>query len=340
MNTIHDISKIDELIAGYFAQELNKEELAELQNWLKISSDNRNYFLQAQEIWFSTISASNAMRFNSEKAFNRFLASTTVLEEKENKTHNTVYFSRSNLIKVAAVALLVLSFVGVGYKIGSNNNKELANVTIESPLGSKTKTYLPDGTMVWLNAGSTLSFGSKFGVESRKIELKGEAYFEVTKNKSLPFYVKTNEVTVRVLGTKFNFRNYGDEAEASVTLFEGKVKLNDNSSTENEYVLAPNQQAVLNKKNKNFAISSVKASNSFGWTKGHLMFDEEKLCNIVKELERNYNVKITISDNALLNYRFFGSFDVNDQNLQEVLNVLSSTKKFSYVQKGNEFILR
>ncbi len=344
MTTKIDIERIDELIAGYFAQGLNKDELAELQQWLKASVDNKTYFLQAQEVWFSAISANHAVRFDSEKAFQRFLASTITINEKAqieiSKKQKTRFFEL-NFVRVAAAVALLIVFTGIGFQIGNGRSfGTLADVIVEAPFGSKTKMYLPDGTLVWLNAGSTLSYNQDFGVDNRKIELIGEGYFEVTKNKELPFDVKTSEMTVRVLGTKFNYRNYSDEDEAIVTLIEGKVHLSENSSNKSGYTLIPNQQAVFDKSNKNIAINTVRASYSSDWTKGLISFDEEKLGNIVRELERLYNVRIKIADDSLLNYRFYGNFTRTEQSIEDVLEVLASTDKLKFEQKGREITLR
>ena len=340
-----DIERIDELIAGYFAQGLNRDELTELQQWLKSSVENKSYFLQAQELWFSAISANHAMRFDSQKAFQRFLASTIVVKQKnETKIQNKHKkgFFELNFVRVAAAVALLIVFTGIGFQLGNGHSfGQLADVKIEAPYGSKTKMYLPDGTLVWLNAGSILSYNQDFGVDNRKIELVGEGYFEVTKNKNLPFNVKTNEMTVRVLGTKFNFRNYTDEDEASVTLIEGKVQLNNNTkNSTRDFVLIPNQQAVFDKNNKKITVNKVKAAYSSDWTRGLISFDEEKLANIVLELERLYNVQITIADDSLLNYRFYGNFTRTEQSIEDVLNVLASTNKLKFEQKGKEITLR
>jgi ferric-dicitrate binding protein FerR (iron transport regulator) len=341
-----DIERIDELIAGYFAQGLNKDELAELQQWLKASVENKSYFLQAQELWFSAISANHAVRFDSKKAFQRFLASTIIVTqtnetETEIQTKYNKRFFELSFVRVAAAVALLIVFTGIGFQLGNGHSfGQLADVKVEAPYGSKTKMYLPDGTLVWLNAGSTLSYSQDFGVDNRQIVLVGEGYFEVTKNKNLPFNVKTNEMTVRVLGTKFNFRNYTDEDEASVSLIEGKVQLNDNINDSNRgFVLIPNQQAVFDKTNKNITVNRVKATYSSDWTKGLISFDEEKLSNIAHELERLYNVQITIADDSLLNYRFYGNFTRTEQSIEDVLNVLASTNKLKFEQKGKEITL-
>lgn len=110
---------------------------------------------------------------------------------------------------------------------------------MEAPLGSRTKLTLPDGTLVWLNAGSRITYSQGFGVGNRKIELIGEGYFEVKRNEEVPFLVKTNSLLVKVLGTKFNFRDYPDDAEAIVSLSEGKVALNNLLKKEKEAFCYP-----------------------------------------------------------------------------------------------------
>jgi ferric-dicitrate binding protein FerR (iron transport regulator) len=344
MDTKTNIANVDELIAGYLAQQLKKDELTELQQWLKASDENKNYLLQSQEVWFSSISANSAIRFNSQKAFQRFLASTITLNETaqtEIPTKHKTRFFELNFIRVAAAVAVLVVFIGIGYLVGNGGtNPQLANVKVEAPAGSRTKMYLPDGSLVWLNAGSTLIYSQDFGKRNRNIEITGEGYFDVSKNEKLPFNVKTDEMTVRVLGTKFNFRNYVDEDEATVTLVEGKVKLKSSSLNNNEFILEPNQQAVFSKSDSKTVINKVRAKYASDWTKGLISFDEEKLGNIARELERLYNVQITIADDSLLNYRFYGNFTRTEQNIEDVLDVLASTNKLTYEQNGKKITLR
>jgi transmembrane sensor len=333
-------TKIDELIAGYFAQGLDTHELSELREWLLQSNENKLHFKKMQEVWFSSIAADDELRFNKEIAFQRFLSRTKATQAEdeplaENKPRYFIHVLRA----VAAVAVLVL-FVGGGYWFGNDRLiKQFADISIEAPLGSRTKTYLPDGTLVWLNAGTKITYSQGFGVHDRKLELNGECYFEVTKNPELPFDVKTNNLTVRVLGTKFNFRDYTDEMEAKVTLLEGKVSLNNPMHAADNMCLFPNQQAVLDKERGTISISSVKAQRSSEWTLGLIFFNEEKLPDIAKELERYYNVKIVIADDSIRNLRFYGNFTRTEQTIQEVLGVLASTNRLSYKIGGKNIVL-
>jgi len=330
----------DELIAGYLVQQLNTEELKALRNWINASAENKTYFEKQQEVWFSAIGANDRMRFDKEKAYQRFLTRTVIASEQNvNKKKHRFMFTFQ---RAAAAAAILIAFAGTGYWLGTGRIKSMIadNVIVEAPLGSRTKMYLPDGTLVWLNAGSKISYAQNFGVEDRTIKLEGEGYFEVTKNEHSPFYVKTDDMTVRVLGTKFNFRNYNDEAEARVTLLEGNVRVNCKSSNNIEAFLNPNEQIILDKEKSTAKVFHTNATNASEWTKGLIFFDEERLPDIVRELERSYNVKINIIDDSLLTYRFYGNFTRTEQTIEEVLDVLASTDKLRYDIQGKDISLR
>jgi len=326
---------IDELIAGYFAQGLDNHELAVLHDWIEASDRNRAYFRQMQEVWFSAIDASASFRFDKEKAYLRFLARVEGQQETSPDESTPTRTFMMYVRRIAAAAAILVAVAGSGYWLGNNRvDSSIKDVLVEAPLGSRTKMYLPDGTMVWLNAGSYLSYSRAFGVKDRNVTLEGEGYFEVTKNKKIPFVVKTTELSIHVLGTKFNFRNYRDEEEARVSLLEGKVVANSGLNLAEEHSLTPNQRIILDKKTGNTTITTVNASHSLIWTQGLIYFDEEKLPDIAKELERSYNVKINISDDSLRNYRFYGNFTRNEQTIREVLDVLASTNRLTYTMNG------
>ena len=136
-------------------------------------------------------------------------------------------FRLSALWRYAAIIAVILAVGCFSYWQGGVNVKDtFADISVEAPLGSRTKLYLPDGTLVWLNAGSRMTYSQGFGVDNRKVELEGEGYFEVQRNEKLPFFVKTKDLQLQVLGTKFNFRDYPEDHEVVVSLLEGKVELN------------------------------------------------------------------------------------------------------------------
>ena len=320
---------IDELIANYLTEGLDKNALDELKTWIAASAENQQYFIRQREIWFSAVSREAASVYDKDKAFENFR--NRVESQKEIQSTSRRGFSLSALWRYAAVVAIIIAVGCISYWQGEVNVKDtFADISVEAPLGSKTKLYLPDGTLVWLNAGSRMTYSQGFGVDNRKVELEGEGYFEVKRNEKIPFFVKTKDLQLQVLGTKFNFRDYPEDHEVVVSLLEGKVGLNNLLREEKEAVLSPDERAVLNKANGLLTVESVTASNASQWTDGYLFFDEELLPDIAKELERSYNVKIHIANGSLKTFRFYGNFVRREQNIQEVLEALASTEKMQY----------
>ena len=320
---------IDELIANYLTEGLDKNALDELKTWIAASAENQQYFIRQREIWFSAVSREAASVYDKDKAFENFR--NRVESQKEIQSTSRRGFSLSALWRYAAVVAIIIAVGCISYWQGEVNVKDtFADISVEAPLGSKTKLYLPDGTLVWLNAGSRMTYSQGFGVDNRKVELEGEGYFEVKRNEKIPFFVKTKDLQLQVLGTKFNFRDYPEDHEVVVSLLEGKVGLNNLLREEKEAVLSPDERAVLNKANGLLTVESVTASNASQWTDGYLFFDEELLPDIAKELERSYNVKIHIANDSLKTFPFYGNFVRREQNIQEVLEALASTEKMQY----------
>ena len=320
---------MDELIANYLTEGLDKNALDELKTWIAASAENQQYFIRQREIWFSAVSREAASVYDKDKAFENFR--NRVESQKEIQSTSRRGFSLSALWRYAAVVAIIIAVGCISYWQGEVNVKDtFADISVEAPLGSKTKLYLPDGTLVWLNAGSRMTYSQGFGVDNRKVELEGEGYFEVKRNEKIPFFVKTKDLQLQVLGTKFNFRDYPEDHEVVVSLLEGKVGLNNLLREEKEAVLSPDERAVLNKANGLLTVESVTASNASQWTDGYMFFDEELLPDIAKELERSYNVKIHIANDSLKTFRFYGNFVRREQNIQEVLEALASTEKMQY----------
>jgi ferric-dicitrate binding protein FerR (iron transport regulator) len=324
---------IDDLIATYLSQGLDTTQENELNEWIHVSDENDKYFRDMREIWFSSISASDTTRFDKEKAYKHFLFRTGKLQQ-------TKKFSWRPFRYAAAVAALLIIVSYASYRRGGEVIKnQFSEVVIEAPLGSRSKTLLPDSTVVWLNAGSKMSYSQGFGVSERKIRLSGEGYFEVAKNEKLPFAVQTNELDVAVLGTKFNFRNYEEDEEATVSLLEGKVSATNLIKDNKNVQLSPNHKIFLNKKNGEMRIAKAEVQNIVEWTKGYLFFDEELLPDIIKELERSYGVTIHLTDPSLNTYRFYGNFARKEQTIEEILELLASTHKLIYSKHGKEIEL-
>ena len=312
-DTVHD------WITGYLTNSLTPEEMQSF-----------------QEVWIAASNeADDVHSFNKDRAYQLFLRRTGETTQQGINKRKT--FQLRPWMYAAAMTIIVFICGTIAFQTGKSViRKQLTQISIEAPYGSKTKLYLPDGTLVWLNAGSKMSYAQDFGINERALNLTGEAYFEVTKNKHIPFKVHTDELNVKVLGTKFNFRNYQDDLEAKVCLLEGKVAL---STQQKETILHPDQQALLDKKTGKLLISNTKAAYSAEWTNDRLYFDEALLPDIVKELERSYNIKITIADAALNSVRFYGNFRRREQSIREIMDVLSSTDKMTYTIEGKNIVI-
>lgn len=331
---------MDELISTYLVEGLKADSLEELKKWIAASPKNEKYFMERQEVWASGLSGKEDTVYNREKAFEQFKNRVAKAQQNVEVAAPRKQFGLSVFWRyAAAVAILfVVSFFSY-WRGGEKVKENFSEIVVEAPLGSKIKLSLPDGTQVWLNAGSRMAYSQGFGVEDRQVNLSGEGYFEVKRNEKLPFLVQTKELKLQVLGTKFNFRNYPEDSEVIVSLLEGKVALDNLIKRENKLYLSPNERMVMNKANGKMQLERAQASNASQWTSGYLFFDEELLPDIAKELERSYNVKIHIADDTLNTFRFYGNFVRREQNIHEVLDNLSATGKLSYKIKGSEVTL-
>lgn len=327
---------MDDLIVAYLSGEANREELDVLKRWTDASAENKKYFRERQEIWMATLNPDSSDRFDSNKAHQRFIVRTAKMAKLP--LRKNLY--RYSLGYSAAIIALLISVSIVSYWLGGEKLKtRFTDIIVEVPLGSTTKIYLPDSTSVWLNAGSKIIYSQGFGVNERRISLSGEGYFEVAKNGELTFFVTTDELTVSVLGTKFNFSNYPNEEEAIVSLVEGKVLATNNIIQDNKARLFPDQRVSLNKRTGEMRVLKTEAKRAIGWTSGNLFFDEEILPDICKKLERNYDVTITLADDTLKTLRFYGSFIKRDCRIEDILDMLASTGKLKYKVDGKRIEL-
>jgi transmembrane sensor len=200
---------------------------------------------------------------------------------------------------------------------------------VSTPKGGQYQVVLPDGTKVWLNAASTIHFPSVFvGQKSRLVELKGEAYFEVAKDKARPFIVKSNGQEVEVLGTHFNINAYSDEGSTKTTLLEGLVKvkgaekdLKDDGKVLKDVLLKPNQQSIF--EGNKFTVINVDTETAVDWKNGYFSFNKESLPAIMRKISRWYDVEIIYQDNYT-GYDFTG-FVSRKKEVSEVLNLLELT---------------
>lgn len=288
-----------------------------------------------EEIWFSSVSKEELSKYDKDAAFAAFQNRVAEAESQPRAVTR-----RLGWLKYAAAVAAVVAVGFFSYRGGQSQlETAMGDIVVEAPQGSRTQMTLPDGTKVWLNAGSKISYSQSFGLVNRLVLLAGEGYFEVAHNEELSFSVESENVRVKVLGTKFNFRDYPSDAEATVSLAEGSVAMNSQQHPADEQLLKPGQRATVDKQTGKIRVEEYEVANATQWTSGKLIFDGEPLQKIVKTLERSYNVKITIADNRLLTLRFYGDFLRQEQTLSEVLDALAATGKIKYNIKGKDVTL-
>ena len=353
------------LINKQFSGQISKEEEAVLKEWYDSSAANRREYKDYYALLRYLRVSNNKKKFEPyvTSAYQQFLQRTEIRLAR--KTRNIIPYSwmRYAAIFIMAFGLGLLSYYGLQNQSGTPSFSQ----TIEIPFGSKSKVTLPDGTSVWLNSGSRLSYSEGFGKTDRSITLDGEGYFDVTKNKSLPFEVISGEVKIKVLGTKFNFKSYGEDENARVTLVEGSLNVADVKNEKNGVLLIPNQQAIINKKSDKLMVKDVDAKTYAMWTepklevidvvqnsttgktmasirvpnvilRNTLFFDEEPLSQIVRDLERAFNVKIEVEDKSLLSERFYGDFR-NEETISQILEIMANNNHLRYSISDDQIVI-
>ena len=318
---------IDELIATYLTEGLDKNALAELKAWIAASPENEDYFIQQREVWFSAVSREAASKYNKDKAFDTF--KNRIGSRKQVEKAPRQEFRLSALWRYAAIIAVILAVGCFSYWQGGVNVKDtFADISVEAPLGSRTKLYLPDGTLVWLNAGSRMTYSQGFGVDNRMIELEGEGYFEVTRDETRPFRVVVEKQTVEVLGTEFNVDAYPEEKNTYTTLVSGKVKVDTDGQT---VILDPGMQSVVN--DEKMYTRKVNVAEVISWRNGMFVLENHTLEEIMSKLARWYDFTVFYQNMSLKEATFKGKIP-RYASFESVLNILEKTGEVKFNVKN------
>jgi ferric-dicitrate binding protein FerR (iron transport regulator) len=227
---------------------------------------------------------------------------------------------------------LLLSFLAYFYFQDKPTATPTSFAEIECPMGTRTKFQLPDGSTGYLNSGSRLKYPVQFNGE-RKVELSGEAFFDVVHNAEIPFHVSTRNLNIKVLGTTFNVIANEDEQTEEIVLQTGKVDVSSRNGKQLA-VLLPNEQMTLDIKKRTFTKNQVEAAQYTTWKEGKLVFRNENMQQVARRLSRWYNAEVVVDDRMLDDYTFHATFI--DEPLDEVLKLLSITTPLSYHEEKRE----
>jgi len=359
-NTYDIADKIVNVLTG----QASEEELTELRQWLTESGENCRLYNELADIWRASSVVGRKDDYHPDHAW--------PLIKMQMKT--SWYRSQNHLIswkKVMMVAAMMVAVFVAGMSVNLFSDKTMINENLltyteySSPYGSKSKVILPDGSSVWLNAGSTLRYSSVFNVQNREVYLAGEGYFDVTHNEQTPFLVQTSTITVKVLGTAFNVKAYPEESVVETTVERGAVQLIDPlSSSQKTTIIRAQQKALVTKviqfektekmplqddkpdkikPQEYIPIANVEINNNIptevytSWKDKRWVIEREKLSNFAVKLERRYNVHFVFGDEELKDYVFSGKFE--DETLDQLLEALKLTAPILYKVKQNTVYL-
>ncbi len=227
----------------------------------------------------------------------------------------------------------------ISYVANGKSKKHISYNTLKVPYGKRFDVELSDGTVVYLNSGSSLKYPENFPGEGRReVELTGEAFFEVAEDKEHPFVVNTKELNVKVFGTRFNISAYPEDDLTDVVLVEGSVGMyEDIRHTEKGIMLTPGHKGSFYRNDKNIEISAVETSVYTSWIGGELVFRNMTFENILKKLERQYNVNITMKNRTLAGEEFNASFD--REPVEDVLEYFKMTYGIRYTVEGDNITI-
>lgn len=263
-----------------------------------------------------------------------------ILQTSEGERLSLDWNTDENVVKSAGTLLRKKDTLELAY--AANVDARIPEEKVEmhrlsTPRGKDFKIILEDGTIVWMNAESSLIYPSKFSSEKRMVCLKGEAYFKVAKNTECPFVISTDRMQVQVLGTELNVRNYVSK-DSHVTLINGQVKVFDSTNEENFVLLRPGEDALLNEENA-FVVKNIDTESYVYWKEGYFYFDDVPLSEVVQELGRWYNINVIFEKRDLMDLRI-RYFCVRSEPLERAIDLLNRMKKMNVRLSGNSVYIR
>ncbi len=354
-----DKDRLAQLIAGRLARESTPEELKELDDYLR-SHPADDYFVSLlHDYWLLPAPVPEADDPDEEARLQSIFAAAEHTEGPSFEDEATAPRFRKRIMvfgmAAAALTLVIVSYFTFFATRSQPVPRELKRELVAKS-GSKSRLLLPDGSTVWLNAESRLSYRPAFSDSLREVELEGEAYFDVVKNPARPFIVHTSGINIRVLGTAFNVRSYPTDHAIEATLIRGLIEVTKNHSPDHSVlILHPHEKVVVEKEAgmekapeeeklsapaAGMVVTQLKKGTSdtavveTAWVYNKLVFDGDTFREIADQMERWFNVKIRFHNEAVAKYRFHVGFE--NETLQEVLEALQVSAHFTFKISNNE----
>lgn len=306
-----------ELLHKFFAGKASNEEILKIKSWTEQSDENLQELISERKIY-------DTIQLNIHNPLT--VVSEVTIDEQPVRRFSMNSFAKE-FLKIASVVLITILASWMLFNNNKINANELAMQTIKVPAGQRINVVLPDGTSVWVNSKSTLTYPVAFNTEQRNVYLEGQAYFDVAKNKDVPFIVNTQEGSVKALGTAFDVISLSDDNVFETMLLEGSVEVSLSTDLSRKVILIPNQKATVSE--GDFSITTVEDQNPYEWRNGLVSFRNKKFKEIMTILEKTYDIDIELKDANVGDQMYTGKFRISD-GIQYALDVLSLYKKIDY----------
>lgn len=327
-----------ELIAKYLSGNCNDKEIEELLTWVETSEENKQIFTKLKNSW----SLSSIVSKNVEPNLDEYLKNTLNIINTAESFKSPEKFKQLRIQIFKQVAAAVIIAVGltalISYFIWAKPKEQLVYHQLTVPSGQLAQLTLSDGTKIWLNSKSKLTYPATFASDLREVMLDGEGYFQVSHNVKKPFIVKTSHLDVRVLGTSFNVTNYKDDDEIALALETGAISVVEKGMDKSAINLKPNDLAVYSKTKKVIHLSQADTGLYKSWLKGQFKFRNLSFDDISRRLGRNFNVQFIFVNEDIKQIKYNGSF-YNYESLGQILKIMQTNSAFHYkIIKDKVFI--
>jgi biopolymer transport protein ExbD len=354
--SIENVSKLEDKIFNYIQfgikEQVKKESTLNRMPYLQIAASILVIFLFSTTIYFYRSSLASKSQLPIAQGVAKIedkqpAKNIAILTLGNNSQIVLDEASNGEIAQESGVSILKTDKGELIYKIRNSNklsNNDLNKYnTISTPMGGKFKVILPDGSLVVLNAASTLKYPVHFDEKLRKVSFTGEAYFEIAKledkrKKRVPFYVYSNDQIVEVLGTHFNINSYDNEEYSKTTLLEGSVKIINEKSAAPAKILKPGQQAVIKRGDIQTKIMIADEAQALAWKDGYFLFKNTNIKDVVNELERWYNIDIQYED--AMEFENITGYISRNVKISSVLKMLQLSGIVNYEISGSTIIIK
>ena len=324
-----------ELIAKYLSGNMELREKEELVSWMSDHPDNKALFDSSETIWDLAdqadtdfaVDIDNAWLDFEEKLDDTPVVSIPVLQKEKRRS--------MEWWRIAAAAVFI---IGVGYTWQTMSiNAQPSLVEMVSPMDEQLFVDLPDGTQVWLNKNSKLTYEADF--KERKVELEGEAFFDVVRDETHPFRITSGFSETKVLGTSFNVRAYKAEKKIEVTVETGVVELSNLKAPENKIELVKGTSGYYDKKDEVVKESTDKISNAQSWRTKKLAFDDIAMSDVTLAMERYFDIEIDLAGSEIANCPFFGTYEDSNLKLENIFQAMEFVYDVEIVENNGKYII-